>query len=96
MQVVACPLCATTDALVDDVAQFIDGCGRPCDHAATFCFDSGSATDPVRQSWWTFSFATEGVGMVAAMRSSLLQFCSIFREPSIWTLRPRVAGTPGV
>ena len=91
MQVVACPLCATTDAVVDDVAQFIyvvdvlviiqrlflsfsswirwltcplcsstgvslpeqktvevpqlqcrcllaqfiDGCGRPCDHAAT-------------------------------------------------------------
>ena len=26
----------------------------------------------------------------------LLQFCSMFRPPSIWTLRPRVAGTPGV
>ena len=36
------------------------------------------------------------VGMMAAMRGSLLQFCSIFRPPSIWTLRPRVAGTPGV
>ena len=34
-QVVACPLCATTDAVVDDVPQFIDGCGRPCDHTAT-------------------------------------------------------------
>ena len=28
--VVACPLCATTGAVVvDDLAQFIDGCGRP-------------------------------------------------------------------
>ena len=35
MQVVACPLCATTDALVGDVAQFIDSYGRPCDHAET-------------------------------------------------------------
>ena len=34
-------------------------------------------------------------GMVAA-RGSLLQFCSIFRPPSIWTLRLWVAGTPGV
>ena len=33
---------------------------------------------------------------LAAMRGSLLQFCSIFRPPSFWTLRPRVAGTPGV
>ena len=31
VQVVACPLCATTDAVVDDVAQFIDSFGRPCD-----------------------------------------------------------------
>ena len=31
-----CPLGATTDAVVDVLAQFIDGCGRPCDHAATF------------------------------------------------------------
>ena len=23
------------------------GCGRPCDHTATSCFDSGSATDSV-------------------------------------------------
>ena len=33
--VVACPLCATRDALVDDVAQFIDSFGCPCDHAET-------------------------------------------------------------
>ena len=33
--VVACPLCATTDAVVDDVAQFIDGGGRRCGSAAT-------------------------------------------------------------
>ena len=26
--VVACPLCATTDAVVDVLTQFIDGCGR--------------------------------------------------------------------
>ena len=36
------------------------------------------------------------VCLVAAMRGSLLQFCSIFRPPSIWTRRPRAAGTPGV
>ena len=35
MQVVACPLCSTTDALVGDVAQFIYSYGRPCDHAET-------------------------------------------------------------
>ena len=35
------------------------------------------------------------VGMMSVMRSSL-QYCSIFRPPSIWTMRPRVAGTPGV
>ena len=33
--VVACPLCATTDAVVDNVAQFIDGGGRRCGAAAT-------------------------------------------------------------
>ena len=27
-------------------------------------------------------------GLVAAMRGSLLQFCSIFQPPSFWTLRP--------
>ena len=35
-------------------------------------------------------------GMVATFSCSLMQFCSIFRPPSIQTLRPRVAGTPGV
>ena len=33
------------------------------------------------------------LAVLAAMKGSLLQFCSIFRRPSIWTLRPRVAGT---
>ena len=33
--VVACPLCAATDAVVDVLTQFIDGCGRRCDAAAT-------------------------------------------------------------
>ena len=33
--VVACPLCATTDAVVDVLAQFIDVGGRRCAHAAT-------------------------------------------------------------
>ena len=28
-------VCNDRCRLVDDVAQFIDGCGRPCDHAAT-------------------------------------------------------------
>ena len=32
------------------------------------------------------------VGMVAAMRGSLLQFCSIFRPPSVWTLRHQGGG----
>ena len=56
-------------------AQFIDGYGRPCDHAATFCFDSGSATDSVhRRCHWTFQFATEvgtrlsAVAVMVAMR----------------------------
>ena len=40
--------------VVDDMALFIDRCGRPCDHAETV------ATMEVPQSWWTFSFATEG------------------------------------
>ena len=30
--------------------------------------------------------------LVAATRGSLLEVSSIFRPPSIWTLRPRVAG----
>ena len=29
------PLCATTDAVVDVLTQFIDGCGRRCGAAAT-------------------------------------------------------------
>ena len=36
------------------------------------------------------------LAVLAAMKGSLLQFCSIFRPPSTWTLRPSVAGTPGV
>ena len=38
--VVACPLCAITDAgwwSMSLLAQFIDGYGRPCDHAVTLC-----------------------------------------------------------
>ena len=49
VQVVACPLCASTDAVVDDVAQFIDCCGRPCDHTATLSCDNGSATYSVHR-----------------------------------------------
>ena len=67
--------------------------------------DSESATDSVhRRSQWTFQSPQRQVSTVAAvhgrllaaMKGSSLQFCSIFRPPSIWTLRPRVAGTPGV
>ena len=46
-------VCNDRCRVVDDVAQFIDGCGRPCDHAATFYFDSGSATDSVHRRLWT-------------------------------------------
>ena len=67
--------------------------------------DSESATDSVhRRSQWTFQSPQRQVSTVAAvhgrllaaMKGSSLQFCSIFRPPSIWTSRPRVAGTQGV
>ena len=37
MQVVACPLCATTDAVVDDVGQFIDVVDVPVIIQRLFC-----------------------------------------------------------
>ena len=67
--------------------------------------DSEGATDSVhRQSQWTLQPPQSQARTVSAVHGrhgggdegSLLQFCSIFRPPSIWTLRPRVAGTPGV
>ena len=85
--------------------QFLHGFGRPCDHAETLSRDSEDATDSIhRRSPWTFQSPQRQVRTVAAVHGrpgggdegSLLQFCSIFRPPSIWTLRPRVAETPGV
>ena len=84
--VVACPLCATTGAVVVDVlAQFIDDCGRPCDHPVTFV-----ATVEVPQiqfiagSWWTFQLATETgtrlsavVVMAAAMKGFVGSSCVV-------------------
>ena len=67
--------------------------------------ESESATDSVhRLSQWTFQLPQRQVSTVAAvhgrllaaMKGSSLQFCSIFRPPSIRKLRPRVAGSPGV
>ena len=53
-------VCNDRCRMVDDMAQFIDGCGRPCDHAATLSCDSGSAPDSVhRQSQRTFQLATD-------------------------------------
>ena len=61
--------------MVDDMAQFIDSYGRPCDHAATLRCDSGSAPDSVhRRSQRTFQLATEtgtrlsAVAVMAAMK----------------------------
>ena len=70
----------------------------------TLSRDSEGATDSVhRRSQWTFQspqnrYAQFQLCMagLTAMRGSLLQVCSIFRPPSFRTLRPRVAGTPGV
>ena len=87
------------------------GFGRRCEHAATRCLATVKVPQtqfiagvcghfPSKQRQVRTVAAVLGrpclAGMVAAMRGSLLQFCSIFRPPSIWTLRPRVAGTPGV
>ena len=95
--VVACPLCATTDAgwwSMSLLAQVIDGYGRPCDHAETVATVEVPHFQFIAGAGGRFR-SQQRVGMVAALRDSLLQFCSIFRPPSIWTLRPRVAGTPG-
>ena len=63
--------------------------------------DSGSATGSVhRLSQWTFqspqrqvsTVAAVHVRLLAAMNGSSLQFCSFFRPPSFWTLRPRLPG----
>ena len=87
-------------------SQFLPGCGRRCVYAAASClatlkmpqkeFIAGVRGHFSRHRDRHAQLQLCMVGMVAAMRGSLLQFCSIFRPPSIWTLRPRVAGTPGV
>ena len=70
----------------DVLVQFIDGCGRPCDHAATLVCDSGSATDSVhRWSLWTFQLATEtgvSAGCGGDEGCCLPFFKTIFRAPS--------------
>ena len=87
-------------------SQFLPGCGRRRVFAATRClatvkvpqiqFIAGVSGHFSRHRDRYAQLQLCMVGMAAAMRGSLLQFCSIFRPPSIWTLRPRVAGTPGV
>ena len=74
-------VCNDRCRMVDDVAQFIDGYVRPCDHAATFSCDSGSATDSVhRGSWWTFQLATEtGTWLSAvAVMAAMMGFWAVF------------------
>ena len=81
--------------MVDDMAQFIDSYGRPCDHAETVATVEAHHFQFIAGAGGHFSFATEG-RHGGSVEGCVLQFCSIFRPPSIWTLRPRVAGTPGV
>ena len=87
-------------------SQFLPVVGRPCAHAATL----GLATLKVPQI--QFIAGVSGhfsrhkdrngqlqlcmVGMVSAMRGSLLKFCSIFGLRPAGRRVPRVAGTPGV
>ena len=81
--------------MVYDMAQFIGSYGRTCDHAETVATVEVPQIQFIARAGGHFR-SQQRVGMVAARRGGLLQFCSIFRPPSIWTLRPRVAGTPGV
>ena len=85
-------VCNDRYLVVDDVAQFIDGCGRPCDHAATFCFDSGSATDSVhRRCPWTVQLCNRGghsafsSGGYGGDEGFFRPFAAIFRAPSVRT-----------
>ena len=65
-------------------------CGRPCDHAATFRFDSGSATVfSSSPEWWTFHFATKvgtrlsaGAGYGGGEGRRRLDFVDINTVPS--------------
>ena len=89
--------------------QFLHGCGRPCDPAETLGCVSQVPRTQFIAGVWTFLIATvTGTHSCSCARQalfgrpgggdegSLLQFCRTYRPPSIWTLRPRVAGTPGV
>ena len=86
-------------------AWFRHGYGFPCDPAATLGCDSQVPQTQSSPEFVDILLRNRDryaqlqlcmVGMMAAMWGSLLQFCSIFRPPSICTLRPRVAGTSGV
>ena len=87
--------------MVDDMEQFIDSYGCPCYHAETvvtvevpqFQFIARAGG---RSSSQQMDSRLSALAGLAAMKGGLLQFCGIFLPPSIWTLRPRVAGTPGV
>ena len=78
-------------------SQFLPGCGRRRDYAATSCLATViAAIDSVhRRSQWTFLSPQREVRTVAAVHGGLV-WPAWWRRWSIWTSRPRVAGTPGV
>ena len=69
--------------MVDDMVQFIDSYGRPCYHAETvvtvevpqFQFIAGAGGHSSSQQMDT---RISALAVLAAMKGSLLQFCSIF------------------
>ena len=91
------------------LAQFIDNYGRPCDHAETFCCDSGDASDSVhRRSQWTSCCATEtgpqlpavlGMAAVKGFFGGFSTFFALLRivpelSASFWSPRWRNRGLP--
>ena len=61
-------------------SQFIDGCERPCDHAATSGLVEGASDSVHRQSPWTFQFHRDGFAFsrVALLRV-VLELSASFR-----------------
>ena len=58
------------------------GFGRPCDHTATVCRDTGSASDSFhRQSLQTLQFAVQWASWLWWRCGGFLRFFRIFRAP---------------
>ena len=71
-------VCNDRCRMVDDMAQFIDSYGRPCDHAETVATVEVPPFSVHRRNWWTFFFRNRGSAWWQRWRVVCCSFAAFF------------------